>query len=456
MRDTPRRLSPIAVLLSLGVVAALLLFGLDGRHNSETDGVAISILVATTVWTTFCFGIARKIDLRTRRIVSALLVVKVIAGLLFFYFVYAPLSDISSSDQLAFGNYQADSRAIDLAARVFQRERENGGLFEALWGDYYRAINNSGVGVAYGVLYDAFGPYCTATIPWHAFAMGIAALMLVELGLVLEADLVGARRSAIVMLLMPTFFIGAPLYRDQFMLMLILLIVLSVVTAMKGSWQGWIVAIIATLALQPLRTAYIIMPLIAYAAWMGHRLTATELKFRDNVAMLAGFLASLASIIAIATVMSTNSEVGQNLLTRLSEGENRDAATVRVGGGYAGAFVFMLLTPMPWYQKVNPVTLSLQVFDYPQTLLFLTTLAALLFRTSESIRTRPTAVALFAGGLIFASAVVAPDLAQRYGQIALPLLLLGVMPSLVKNWLKCGVVAAAVIALAHIALEITR
>jgi hypothetical protein len=455
MTTRETRLSPITVLLALAAVAAILLFALDGENNSETEGVAISILVASIAWATFCFGLARRMDVRTRRVISVILATKVIAGLLFFYFVYAPVSEISSSDQLEIGKDQADSRAIDIAARVFERERASDGLPQALWGDYYRAINNSGVGVTYGVLYDAFGPYCTAAIPWHAFAMGIAALILVELGLILQAEVVVARRSAIVTLLMPTFFVGAPLYRDQFMIMLILLVVLSIISAMNGRWHGWIVAIVATLLLQTLRRPYIIMPLSASAAWMGQRMISTRVRLRDNVTILTGFLASLAAIIVLSTVIGSHSE-GQSLLARLAESDNRDAATVRVGGGYVGAFIFMLLTPIPWYQKVTPVLLSLQVFDYAQTLLFLTTLAALFFRPVENMRTQPATVALFAGILLFVSAVVAPDLAQRYGQIGLPLLLLGVMPSLTRNWLRCGVVSATVIALAHIVLEITR
>ena len=456
MRVAPKRLSPVTVLLSLAAVTALLLFGLDGENNSEAEGVAISILVASVVWATFCFIIARQIDVRTRRAISVILAIKVIVGLLFFYFVYAPASDISSSDQLAIGNYQSDSKGIDYAARVFDSERASSGLSQALWGDYYRAINNDGVGVAYGVLYGAFGPYCTATIPWHAFAMGLAALILVELGLLLEADIVVARRSAIVTLLMPTFFVGAPLYRDQFMIMLILLIVLSIIVAMKGRWHGWMVAIIATFVLQTLRTPYVVMPLIVFAAWMGYRIISTGVRLRDNVTVFTGFLASLASIIVLSTMIGTHLEIGEDLLTRLTETANRDEVAARVGGGYMGAFIFILLAPMPWYQNVSPVLLSLQVFDYAQTFLFLTTLAALLIRPAEIMRTRPTAVALISGILILVSAVVAPDLAQRYGQIGMPLLLLGVMPSLMNNWLRCGVVAGTVIALAHIVLEIIR
>jgi hypothetical protein len=126
--------------------------------------------------------------------------------------------------------------------------------------------------------------------------------------------------------------------------------------------------------------------------------------------------------------------------------------------------IFALLTPMPWWQEVEPSLLSYQVFSYAQSwygLMFIVSLATAVWDMGPSGVARAEGsggkeqlnVMLAFYAIPFALALVgALALQPNYFQIALPFLICSAPPTLVRYWKPAIVGSGLIIGLAHLAL----
>jgi hypothetical protein len=207
-------------------IALIIIISLNQQGNiSEFRGVLLSTIIVTILW------IIMQQFLAPSRLwkdiafgFNILFFLKIIAGFAHFYFFYAPTLGITSASEVLFAKVSGDMVAIHKAALVFMSQREAAGIMYAIFGDYSRSINNYGVGIIYGLLYGSFGKYPTVAIPWNALAMGLASLVIGAIGEVLKVDRKDTKLAMILLFIMPIFFISVPIYRDQFMLLLILLL----------------------------------------------------------------------------------------------------------------------------------------------------------------------------------------------------------------------------------------
>ena len=171
--------TPIFFVIYL-MISILSVIALDRKGEiSELDGVALSTVIATSLWylsqKNFNFASYGRNFVYLVNVIFAL---KIVLGLLHFYLLFAPVVGIPSAADSQRANFGGDLAPICSAAQVFMSERESSGLFGAIFSDYYRAINNSGVGVIYGLLFGCFGKYATVAVPWNALAMGFAGMIL--------------------------------------------------------------------------------------------------------------------------------------------------------------------------------------------------------------------------------------------------------------------------------------
>jgi hypothetical protein len=140
-------------------------------------------------------------------------------------------------------------------------------------------------------------------------------------------------------------------------------------------------------------------------------------------------------------------------------------ASARGPAGIAGAVfganivakaLFLLLTPMPWDQEMPSWLLAHQVFDYAQTVVSLTVIYAIGMSPLEALRGNRRASLLLLGGALFAMALFAEELHQRYFQVALPLVILGGAHLIRSRWRGAAIGALGTVLAAHLIIWVSR
>jgi hypothetical protein len=127
-------------------------------------------------------------------------------------------------------------------------------------------------------------------------------------------------------------------------------------------------------------------------------------------------------------------------------------------GGFIAKFIFIQLSPFPWYQGGPSSLLVYQVFDYGQTLLGLTVMTALVigWRTIWFEHGHESRTLVVVGLFLMLCAIVGSALHQRYAQIVLPLVILASAPVLQRRWPMCLFVSSLIIVFAHLAFGILK
>jgi hypothetical protein len=367
--------------------------------------------------------------------------------------VFAPAAKIDSAAGLPTANIAGDLPMVDYAARVVVSERLHGGLLHIFIGDFDRSINNPGVGIVYGLLYGAFGAFATTAFPWNAVATGLTALIVMAMGQLSAATDKLFRGVAITIVLLPTFFVAPPLYRDQF---IILLIVLTCYAAFHAIQRRSVLSALTLIAcgamLGSLRGPYVLLPALA----LGAVAFSPFLQGRTRIGL------ALLSVVA-ALMYGASFFVPPEWLTaleeRIAESYQRGASgsvEMLLGGGIVAKTAFIMLTPMPWYQGIPTWLLAYQVFDYAQTVVSLTILTCIVLMPVRALQHNPRSFALVFGAAIFGLALIAQDLHQRYAQVALPLILFGGAHIVRNNWRAGFGGSVAIISLAHVVVGLLR
>jgi hypothetical protein len=356
-----------------------------------------------------------------------------------------PLEAIPPSD------LSGDYFSIQTAALQFDSRWVDAGLWDALFGDYYRAINNPGVGAVFGLLFRAFGAYPACAAPWNSLAMVWAGLAVFSICQMVGLDRRACIGAMLMTALMPAFILHLPIYRDQFMILLIVLMTYGVFAV----WQRYsvvsgLVVIASSVLLASLREGFLMAP-----GWVLGALLLSRLLPRTR-------LVALAFPLAIAAAAPF-------LLSLFPEAiEHASLAPVGLPGalgqllGSSGLFsspgrtVYLLLTPMPWYQLPALGVLAYQVFDYPQTVLSLGLLAAAFLGFPESVRNRDRYALLLAALIFLEVAAVGSALHQRYYQVALPLLIVAASPAAIRQPLRCLGTALGIVGIAHVLLSMAK
>jgi hypothetical protein len=111
---------------------------------------------------------------------------------------------------------------------------------------------------------------------------------------------------------------------------------------------------------------------------------------------------------------------------------------------------------MPWDQVIPSWLLAHQVFDYAETVVSLTVILAIGMSPLEALRGNRRVPLLLLGGALFAMALFAEELHQRYFQIALPLVMLGGAPVIRKHWRAAATGALGTVFAAHLFIWVAR
>lgn len=386
---------------------------------------------------------------------ALLYALKVVLSLLYYDFAYLPALGISDEAMLGGTDFTADVFRIYDAAVLFDDYREKYGVYHAIFGDYYRQINNPGVGVYFGLLFGAFGRFPRVAIPWNCLAMTWAMLLIGALGSLLRVDRRATKLAMRLTFFMPSFFAYVPLYRDQLMIYLILLCAYSLLYAVRRRCMLSLVSGFAVgYPLMVLRGAFVLAPVWSLCSILMDRVIP-----RTRGWLLCVLLANVAISNAVGPLLVSWDEAQQ-----VSGQVGQDA-----GGGVIGTVIgtlgplsslgrlaFMLLTPMPWYQDVEVALLVTQVFDYIQTLLSLTAIVAVVRDTTVVSSPKGIAAPIYMFLMYTLAVLGGSTMAQRYIQIALPLLILPAAPQLLRDWPRCLYSAVIIVIVAHLLLEAAR
>ena len=411
-----------------------------------------------------CWGVvgrelcARVFGRRLFWVMTIAILFRIAANFIHFYYIFAPLAGIDSSAVLTSADYTGDLTVIFNSALLFNEAFDHGGLLYAIFGNYYRAMNNPGVAVIYGSLFRVFGAYGTIAISWTVVYSAFASLLIGLIGLVQRLPVRFCRTAALLVFFMPGFFVFPPLYRDNF---IIFLLVLSAYTAVlltrKNIFLLSAAIFLESILLLSLRSVYLIIP-PAYCA-----ISILNFKSRKKFiiyAVIFGFF----TLVAIFLSWDFLNYYFVRFLERLGggfESELSDFAIMTPFKAmgllffYPAAAVFSLLAPMPWWQSVSPTLLAYQIFFYPQTWYSLAMLVALFRSYKLGLMTKETSLLVMFALFIFLLALFGSlNFAAGYVQVALPFVILAAIRYLSANWKKCFVYSAALIIVVHIVLWI--
>jgi hypothetical protein len=426
-----------SILLSLSVI---LLFAIAGLTAKEENWAIISSFLAASACALAIFTALPTSRNNSRQFLTLtfFFLLKTTAPLLYFYNIVEPYTILSSEPV----GLKGDSAAIHNAALIFKQTFESDGLFSALFGDYYRAINNPGVGVFYGLLYQAFGPYTTSAIPWNALADTLTVVACISASRLSRPPTSADFTLVALLFLMPSFFVGPPPnYRDHFMVLLIALACYSVgYTALGKSGSkvtSLIVAVFAAALLTTLRLGF-----------------AASLLFVGSAAVMA-FSQSRNTALQIALTVATAACVYGLSLVDAERVSSQASANILGGGNPVLNFIyrscFIGLTPFPWWQRVEAELYVWQIWDYGQTFLFILVCVLLLAKRRDLSRDPFYIYLLLCFAGFFLMTVVGSGLHQRYLQIALPLLLIPASALITKKaFFESASASALLIGVAHL------
>jgi hypothetical protein len=438
--------TPFQFFICLLLIFILVLLINREGNSTISSGILLSFITCSVLWVVAqrflrCMNFGAKFML----LFNLLLLLKVIVGLVFID------SSIGNTSYIAWGpdDLRGDTWAIHLAAEKFLSNRLHFGLWGALQSDYISVIHTKGVAILYGSLYNSFGPYPSITIPWHALAMGFVCLIVAAMCDILSIEKKTIKLVILLIIIMPGFFVGGILYRDQFMLLLIMLCAFaSIYAAINKNYESYLIAFICGWFLSYLRDEYIVLPLVAILS--AHYVVGKYNLFKFAKVFIIGV--SIFAILVYLKIIPLDqfiSRIFSNNLTELYSHFSLFSGNIITN--VMGKIVYMLLTPMPWWQ----VTVhKLQIFDYAQTFFSLTILAILLMDYRTILAKRNLSFLILLWGFLFLMAVFGTQLHTRYFVITIPLLIPVVAEKLKQKWVKGFYLSATVITLAHFALSI--
>lgn len=459
-RQSKRPLGSIFAVTVLGpLVLQIVLAQLNISDGcSEFTANVFSITVALACWFfagSLCF--APILGKRVFLLLTVLVLVRLCANYTHFYLIFAPLANIGSSNELAHADFTGDLGVQYNAALVFVDTLRTEGWLYALFGDYYRAINNPGVSIVFGTLMSSFGEYGTVAIPWLVVYSGFSALMfgLVARGMGLGAKL--STRVIVLVFMMPVFYISPPLYRDIF---IIFLLGLTAYTALELRSSS--VLMIApfligeSLLLFSLRLVYLLLP-AAYASIA--LFLNTPLNWRVASRWLV--FAILGAVVVTAGWGFIGNEF-THFLDRSGDALESDQAAFSILAPfkamgplafYPAASVFAVLAPMPWWQPIEPSLLSYQVFSYAQTWYGLTIIIATYRSWKRRLLPEGGSLMITYYLIIFYLAIFGSlNFGFGYFQIALPFLIVASIRYLSRNWVYCLKISTLIVTGTHLFL----
>jgi len=440
--------SPMLFLLVVILIMGVLCVLPKGEVYSEPFAVAYSSFVALIVWLIVLSILCRnEANRAVCRSLNILLLFKVVFSFLYYYLVFTYFNSFDFGKDVIEIFSGVDVEAVHFCAVKCTRELRSHGLWYSIFGDYYRSINNPGISVVYGILYSTFDAYPAVAIPWNTVAMGLAAFLVVAICQHAGFSRGSTLCAMYLTVLMPSFFMLNPLYRDQFMIMLILMIVFSIVYMWTyRSFVSLIPFFFSSICLAFLRVPFATAPVAILAI----SIFTFAYKRRERNILALCVLGTLCIFLYTRSDFLLDS-------IRLQEQPNVGGhAVLFFGDNLIGRSLYILLTPMPWYQKINLGLLTYQIVDYPQTVLSLTVLSAVWYNRRHVIK-QQVQLFLCAAFLVFLTgAAIGSMLAQRYLQIALPLVIIPASPFLIKHRFECLRMACLIIVVAHVCLELVR
>ena len=444
-------LATLVVPFSILLVASR--FAAEAPESELTANIYSTSLALCCWWASWRLLFSRIFGQRLFFTLTLLVLLRMAVNFLHFYFVCAPVVGIESSDRLVDANLTSDLRLIFASALAFLEKYRDGDVFYAVFGDYYRAINNPGVGILYGWLLSIFGTYATIAIPWAIIYSAFASLVLGLTGLSMALPYRHCRAVILLVFLMPGLYVFPPIYRDNFM---VYLLALSGYTAVIFRHENIllivVVVVVESILLYSLRGAYLLVP----ATFCVIALTM-QARRKMELAMRGVALAILLIPVFIISWGYLEQHIDDSL--------RRFSGAIRVEDTYPilapfkkrgplvffpAAAVFLLLTPMPWWQHASAPVLVYQVFSYGQTWYGLTAIVALVMLIRQGMISTEDAIATaFFVVLFLLTLLGADELAPGYVQIGIPFAMLASIRYLKERSGLCVAISTAIIVVAH-------
>ena len=446
-------LTLIVPIILLGALAAFS----AGQRTSEPIANIISSLCALACWgIAGWFLFAKIFGKRFFLILTALILLRIIANLAHFYFVFGPLAGIESSDALPYADFPGDLGAIFISAILFIDKFQESGIWNAIVGDYYRGINNAGVAVIFGGLFSAFGAYGTVAIPWTVIYSAFASLLIGLIGLSLRLPVSLCRSAILLVFFMPGFFIFPPIYRDNFVIYLLALSAYTAILTVRGSLLiHWMALLLESILLYSLRRVYLIIPSIFGIVAMN--LNSRSKNRISTRGIVFGILVLLSIVVSWKYLSSDINQFSGLFALVVKQKDTYPILSPFLPLGpfffFPAAAIFALLAPMPWWQAAQASLLSYQVFFYAQAWYALTVLVALFYSFKRKLMpTGGLILVTFFMVIFFIALFGSPNFGASYFQIGFPFVLLASIRYLSVNWKKCLAISTVIFALAHVAL----
>lgn len=442
--------SPIFIMV---VAICLSAYGGNAK-NSELFSTLLSVSFAGLAWLVAVLILRREFRLRFLFLLTMTIVLIILINYLHFYFLFSPLAGVSSSADLSNVNFSGDLAIQSLAVSRFIDYVANEGWVYAIFGDYYRGFNNPGVPVLFGSMYIAFGEYGSVAIPWSVLAQGMSGLVAGLLAMRIGATQRNSEYVALLVVLMPGFLVIPPLYRDKFIVLLILMSVLIAISAHRANiiFVAFMIAV-CSLFLFSLRAVYFFLPSIFFLFSIYYFNESGKQRYAITL-IFAGFLAFFLFFVFDYLAGDFFNRFGDSLS---SEESNFSILQPFKSMGplvyYPVAAIFSLLSPMPWWQVTSPTILSYQVFTYMQTAFSLVVIGCAFDAFIHKKSKKYQLFFSFCFMVIFGLALFgSKNLGSGYFQIAIPLLIIANIAFILDKWKSSFLWVIGVLVSSHFVL----
>jgi len=357
---------------------------------NEYLGNILSLFYVLFIWLLLIKFVYFNISVNFIKILTSLLIIKICINYFFLFFFQLPQLELDSSSFLNAYN-SGDTGLINesiqnWADKIKFTEFNNQRLeFQEI----YAILNNWGSIYFYSLIYLNFGNFPSTTIPWASLATGFYSLFSYLISKKIYKDEKTSQIISFIIFLLPSFLVYPLLYRDHYLILLILSVVLIIFTDKKQLGLKKIFYIfISSFILYSLRKVYFVLPLTFLIIY--------QFFFYKSLRKFYLYIIFL-SILVICIYIYINKELflsgsasSSSMLLRLIPDNEFFKKTIhyiitiilyaeRTGGlifNYLETFgfpinrisnlFFLLISPFPWHQSISKELIHFYIFLYLQ------------------------------------------------------------------------------------------
>lgn len=376
------------IFFTLIIFPLILLYSLKYFFNyqnfffaNEFLGNSVSALVVIIIFLTFNNLTKDKIEKKLIKFFFFFIILEILINYIFIYNYLLPRLNIYSTEQLYFFG---DTGLIH--DRIIKYHFYD--QFSSLKESKKNLLNNPGVLFIYDLFYSVFGKYPSVTVPWTALVTSFYSYLSFLISKKILNDTKPSLFVPILIFFLPSYFVYPLLYRDHYLILLILFTTYLIIQNYKFlSFRNFFYMFLLSFLFFFLRKIYVILPITFYIIYNFYY----QKSYRRNLVIFL-ILSIIIFIIIFAFnknyILANSYERNIVLVEFFKKNLTLDFLNYivlqvvfanREGGAlislteqlnipfnYFFRIIYLLLSPFPWYQKIDYPYGFYQILIYVQ------------------------------------------------------------------------------------------